>query len=211
MPAIPAFRSAVFLSVFVVLALPGCTRSYQVVEVPQYGADLYPTSQTRSGVTVAIDEIRTADRAKRYFGVNLIREGILPVNVVVSNYGKQRVAVKPSDIVLSSWKDIMDPVPLELVVAAAKREHGRLPSSGEAQLGKFFRGAAFREAVVLPNETYSGVVFFALPPPQRHMEGWFRTVSTYGTGMSRIQVGVTGLDGGERMRFGPFIVTLPEE
>ena len=206
MPAIP-----MFLSVVLALALLGCTRSYQVVEVPQYAADLYPMSHTRSGVTVAVDEIRTADRAKRYFGADLIKQGILPVNVVVSNYGRQRVAVKPSDVVLSSWKDIMDPVPTELVVAAAKRERGRLGSSAEAQLARFLAGASFHEAVLQPNETYSGVVFFALPPPQRRMEGWFRTVSTYGTGMSRIQVGVTGLDGGERMRFGPFLVNLPEE
>ena len=207
MPAIPKF----LLPVVLALALLGCTRSYQVVEVPQYAADLYPLSHTRSGVTVAVDEIRTGERAKRYFGADLIKEGILPVNVVVSNFGRQRVAVKPSDIVLSTWKDIMDPVPTELVVAAAKRQSGRLSSSAQAQLATFFAGTSFHDAVVLPNETYSGVVFFALPPPQRRSEGWFRTVSTYGPAMSRIQVGVSGLDGGERMRFGPFLVNPPEE
>ena len=40
------------------LAVSGCASSYRVVQVPQYGADLYPQSQTRAGVTVAVDERR---------------------------------------------------------------------------------------------------------------------------------------------------------
>jgi hypothetical protein len=95
MPAV-----SIFLSALLALTLAGCSRSYRVVDVPQYGADLYPLSQTKSGVTVAVDEIRGSERAERLFGSDLTREGIFPVNVVVSNYSKQRVVVKPSDILL---------------------------------------------------------------------------------------------------------------
>jgi hypothetical protein len=207
MPAVPAFRSAVLA-----LVLAGCTRSYQVVEVPQYGADLYPVSQTRSGVTVAINEIRSPERVQRYFGADLLKERIFPVNVVVSNYSKQRVALKPSDILLYNFKDVMDPVPLEMVVASAKRQHGGVASAAEEPVDKFFHASAFRDTVLSPNESYSGIVYFALPAPQkRSVEDWFRSVSTYGSGLPKIRVGVTGVEGGERMLFGPFGVTLPEE
>src|SRR5690242_300314 len=155
--------TAVFLTAL--LSLFGCTRSYQVVEVPQYGADLYPSSQTKSGITIAVDEIRAPARAERYFGSDLIKQGLFPVNVVISNYSRRRVTLKQSDILLYRGREIIDPVPIELVVASAKRQHGRIDSSAEEQVGKFFEASAFREAVLLPNETYSGVVFFAPPPP----------------------------------------------
>jgi hypothetical protein len=201
-----------FLGAFIFLALAGCTSSYQVVEVPQYGADLYPTSQTRSGVTIAIDGIRSRDRAKRYFGSDVIREGIFPVNVVVSNYSKQRVALKPSDIVLYRWNEILDPMPIEMVVASAKRQHGAMAVSAEAPVGKFFVSSAFHETVLAPNESYAGVVFFSLPPASsKRFDEWFRTYSVYGTSVPKIRVGVTNLDAGERVLFGPFVIALPEE
>src|SRR5689334_11815025 len=169
----------IFLALLFTLAVAGCAKSYEVVEVPQYGADLYPVSQTRSGVTVAIDEIRSSDRVQRYFGSDLLKERIFPVNVVVSNYSKQRVALKPSDILLYNWKDIMDPVPLEVVVASAKRQHGSIAAAAEEPLDKFFQSSVFRDTVLQPNESYSGVVFFSLPAQKtRGVEDWFRAVST---------------------------------
>lgn len=206
MPALPVFLSAVLA-----LALLGCARSYQVVEVPQYGADLYPTSQTKAGITIAIDEIRRAERAERFFGSDLIGEGLFPINVVVSNYSKQRVTVKPSDILLYRGKEIIDPVPIEMVVAAAKRQHRYLASSTEGQVNKFFQDSTFKEAILLPNESYRGVVFFAPPAPKRLLDRWFRMLNTYSENGPRIRMGVTNMDSGERLLFGPFSVALPQD
>ena len=47
-----------------------------------------------------VDEMKASERVERLFGADLIKEGILPVNVVVSNFGKQRLLLKPSDIML---------------------------------------------------------------------------------------------------------------
>jgi hypothetical protein len=55
----------ILLVALIVLAVSGCASSYRVVQVPQYGADLYPQSQSRSGVTVAIDELKTTERVER--------------------------------------------------------------------------------------------------------------------------------------------------
>jgi hypothetical protein len=201
---------AVLLAAFLALALLGCGRSYQVVEVPHYGADLYPTSQTKVGITIAIDEFRRPERTERYFGTDLIKEGIFPVNVVVSNYSKQRVTVKPSDILLYRGREIIDPLPIEMVTAMAKRQHGYLASSTEEAVNKFFENSTFKEAVLLPNESYRGVVFFAPPGPKKLIDRWFRMFSTYNEGGPRIRMGVTNLDSGDRMLFGPFTVALPQ-
>ena len=141
----------------------------------------------------------------------VISEGIFPVNVVVSNHSKQRVSVSPSDILLYRGKEIIDPVPVEMVVASARRQHGYVASSAEVQVSKFFESSTFRETVLQPNESYRGVVFFAPPVPKRLIDRWFRMLNTYSEGGPKIRLGVTGMDSGDRMLFGPFSVALPQD
>lgn len=198
------------LGVATSLALAGCASSYQVVRMPQREADLYPLSQTKAGITVAIDEVKSAARAERYFGANLIEDGILPVNIVLSNYGARRVVIKPSDIVLFRGKAMMDPLPIEVVAEAAKRQR-RLRSRTEERVDNFFVGIAFKEAVLLPKDTYQGVMFFATPRPEKKArDAFFRVLSMFGEGGPRMRVGVTDLETGDRLHFGPFSLSLPE-
>jgi hypothetical protein len=192
------------------LVLQGCAGSYRVVQIPQYEADLYPLSQAKAGITISIDEIKSPQRAERYFGADLIKEGIVPVNVVVSNYGKQRVVVKPSDILLYRGKEIIDPLPVEMVVATAKRQHRFLRFNTEEEVNKFFENATFKETVLLPQETHRGVMFFATPTPRRTVDRFFTALSVYREGGPKIRVGLTNLDTGERLLFGPFSIALPQ-
>src|SRR5882757_9947027 len=92
----------------VALALLSCASPYQVVKLPEREADLYPLSQTRAQITIAIDEIANTERGWRYFGADLTSEGILPVVVVVTNYGMDRVVVRPSDILAHRGVEIVD-------------------------------------------------------------------------------------------------------
>lgn len=200
----------VLLQVLLTLALLGCASSYQVVQIPEHSADLYPLAQTKAGITIAIDEIKSPKRTERYFGADLIKEGILPVNVVVSNHGKEPVVVKPSDVMLHRGMEIMDPLPLEMVVARAKSQHRFLPSKTEEEVAKFFENAAFKERILLPKDTYRGVMFFAVPAPDRTTDRFFKILSVYREGGPRIRVGLTNADTGERLLFGPFSLALPE-
>jgi hypothetical protein len=193
------------------LVVCACSSSYRVVQVPQYGADLYPQAQTRSGITVAVDEMKSATRVERLFGADLIKEGILPVNVVVSNFGKQRMILKPSDILLHQGKEVIDPVPVEMVLATAKRQKSFLRSSTQAEVDKYFEEATFKETTLLPNETYRGVMFFAVPAQQKKTaDRFFTTWSVYREGGPKVRVGITNLDSGERVLFAPFPIRLPE-
>lgn len=178
------------------LVLSACASSSRVVQLPQYGADLYPQAQTLAGVTVAVDEMRNAERVERLFGADLVKAGILPVNVVMSNYGKQRVLLKPSDILLYQGKEVIDPLPLATVMTAAKP--------------KSYGDAVLKETVVYPNQTYRGVMFFAIPAPKRGLERFFASLSLYPDDGPRMRVGLTNLESGERILFAPFPVKLPE-
>ena len=200
----------VFAPVLLALFLVSCAGSYQVVQIPQYAADLYPLSQTKAGVTIAIDEIKNPTRVARYFGADLIRVGVLPVSIVVSNHGENRAVVKPSDILLHRGKEIIDPIPVEVVAAAAKRQHGTLRSETEKKVDSFFENIAFKETVLLPNDTYQGVMFFAIPRTGERRGRFFTVLRAFREEGPRILLGVTDLDTGERLRFGPLSLSFPE-
>lgn len=193
----------------VALLVSACASSYRVVQVPQYGADLYPQSQTRSGITVAVDEMNNAGRVERLFGADLIKEGILPVNVVVSNFGKQRVLLKPSDILFYQGSEVIDPLPVEMVMAAAKRQK-YLRSSTEKQVDRYFGDATLRETTLYPNGTYRGVMFFALPAAKRPLDRFFTSLSILRDDEPKMRIGLTNLESGERVLFAPFALRLPE-
>lgn len=191
------------------LIVSACASSYRVVQPPQYGADLYPRSQTKLAITVAVDEMNSPERVERLFGAELIGEGILAVNVVVSNYGKQRLLVKPSDILLYQGKEVIDPIPVEMVMTIAKRRKN-LYASTAGEIDKYFEASTFKETAVYPGETHRGVVFFAVPAPKRRLDRFFTMFTGYGDGGPKLRLGVTNLESGERVLFAPFPVTLPE-
>jgi hypothetical protein len=198
-----------FVPILPVLMLLGCSAA-PVVQMPQYEADVYPLSQTIAGVTIGIDEITRPERAERYFGADLLKAGILPVSIAVSNHGKERVIVKPSDVLLHRGKDVMDPLPLEFVVATARRQYEFFRSKSEKEVAKFFESAMFKETLVKPNGSYRGVMFFAAPAPKRASERFLAALGVRRDGDAGIRVGLTNRDTGERLLFGPFSLTFPD-
>src|SRR5581483_1922737 len=131
------------ISILIAVGLAGCASTYQVVQVPQREADMYPLSDTRQGVSVAIDEITSSDRAASYFGTDLLRVGVVPLVVVISNNGEHRIDVKPADILLTRGTQIIDPFRLETVVAMARKQHGSVSSMTQKSLARYFDGVAF--------------------------------------------------------------------
>ena len=183
--------------VFLAAVLVGCAGSYQAAQIPKYEADLYPQSETKAGITIGIDEINRPERAQRYFGADLTAEGIVPVYVAVSNHGQRRVVVKPSDVLLHRGNEVVDALSPQAVAAAAKR-----PSE------KSFANLALKETVLSPSETYHGVVFFAAAKPKGAVERLLSALSGSRESGARIRVGLTSVDTGERVLFGPFPLTL---
>jgi len=181
----------------VAVALLGCAASQPAVQPLPYEADLYPLAQTRDGVTVAIDEIRSPQRAERYFGADLLKEGLLPVHVVVSNHGKQRLAVKSLDVLASHGKEVIDALPLEALLAAVAGQH-------RAHVRSSLEGTIFKAAVLAPGETYRGTVFFSAPPAKGAADRFLALLSPNPESGRKVRVGLTNLDTNERLLFGPF-------
>ena len=202
-------------SLLFLLSLVACSSSYHVVRMPAREADVFPVAETKAGITVAIDEINNPSRAARYFGVDLMDQGILAVNVIVSNYGEHKASVKPSDVLLLRGKAVIDPLPIQFVAKAAKRDR-RLRSRTEAHVDRFFHKIAFKETVLLPNDSYQGVLFFQEHTPtkkkkKKEKDSFFSVVEVFTDGGPKIRVRVTDLDTRQRLSFGPFTISLPAQ
>lgn len=189
----------------VVLSLAACAggKSVELVQIPQRDADLYPWAQQRAGVVLAVDEIVDPARVRQYFGADLLKQNLLPVSVIVSNHGEHRIAVRPSDILLMRGGTVVDPMPIERVAAMAKDEMGRLHSETEQDVEKHFRSLALRERTLAPNENYQGLLFYPQPQPKERNR-LFAVLSLFREGGLKMRVGLTDLDTGQRLPFGPF-------
>jgi hypothetical protein len=209
----PCTRASILVvSVILSVLVPaGCASPYRVVRMPQREADLYPLSQTKDGITIAIDQIKGASRAERYFGADLIKAGIVPVAVIVSNYGAHPVSVKPEDVLLHRGKEIIDPLPVEVVLRIAKSQHWFLRAKTEQQIEDYFAVMAFTETTLLPSDSYQGVMFFSLPKQRRPRETLFMMSSLFREGGPKVRIGVTDVETHERLHFGPFSLSSQQD
>lgn len=194
---------------FLAVVALACT-SYEVIRPPLRNADLYPLSQTRQEIAVAIDQIRDPGRVKRYFGVDLTQAGILPVQVIVSNQGDGRVRVTPADVLLLSGNQVVDPVPLARVVDLVGRDGLVTTDGAEQRIAEYFAELALRDRVLAPGETHHGIVFFQTPQRRRGSSRFFRVASLFPQPSLRLNVVATDLDAEERIHFGPFGLSTGE-
>jgi hypothetical protein len=186
----------------------GCATSFEVVQLPERSADLYPLALTQGKTTVAVDEIRNPDRVRRYFGIDLLALDIVPVNIVVSNHTEEPVLVKPADVLLHRDNEIIDPLPVEQVAALAKRQ-GRLNRETREQVDAYYRDLAFKTTVVAPNDTYQGILFFPIEDPDGSSKNLFRRIALWMQGDMQLDVVVETARGADRLRFGPFGLAGP--
>ena len=195
-----------FLFIVLFLALTACAGTFKVVQLPIREADLYPLSQTVGGISVAVDEISNPDRAWRYFGADLIGYGVLPINITVSNHSGHRCSIKPSDVLLRSGKEVIDPLPIHVVTRLAKRA-SRARAETQEQIDDFFSRLSFTDTVLVPHDSYQGVLFF--PVEDRHKrDPFFSVVTLFLEGRLKMEVVVTDIETHQRTHFGPFSVSI---
>lgn len=202
-------RSLAVLILLFLLGLTACSSSYRVVQLPLRDADLYPRAQTKGGVTIAVDEITEPQRVKSYFGADLLRADILPVNIIVSNHGDRRYLINPADVLLLKGSSVIDPVPAEIVAATAKAQHGHMTEIAVKQINAFFSDLSLKETVLAPQDRYQGVLFFKTGDRDRRMryrsdERFFTVLKLFREGSFKAYVAVTDVETGERIHFGPF-------
>lgn len=185
------------------LLLTACA-SFRIVELPQREADVYPHAETRAGVSVAVDEIQEPERSRRYFGADLPGRGILPVLVVVSNHGEHRVAVRPADLLLLQGRDVLDPLPVEIVKEIPKDRFGIVTDETEERIDELYEHLTLRETILAPGEHYQGVLFFEGVEPPNRFSRYFRLLRPFAHPTMKLHVRLTDLESDDRVRFGPF-------
>ena len=193
-------RRLIILVMLSILGLTACTTEYMVVQVPLRNADLYPRSLTRSEVTVAVDGITDRDRVETYFGVDLLKAKILPVNIIFSNRGKGRYIIKPSDVLLLKGNEAVDPMPVETVVEVAKDLHARISDKTAKQVNTYFANLALQETVLVPQDSCQGVMFFKIKEDEEEDHS-FVIRRLFREGSMKIYIGVTNAETGERTIF----------
>ena len=195
------------------LGLTACSAPspYVIVEMPEREADLYPLSQTKEGVTVAVDEITNPDRSMQYFGIDMFEHGIVPINVVISNHTDRRQLISPSDILLLRGRNsVVDPLPIQTVSGLVNRDYWDLDPNTQEQINEHFEELSLQETVLVPDQVYQGVLFFQAAKPDKYKSSdrYFTVMSLYSGGTLSLKVSVADLDTRERMHFGPFPVSV---
>lgn len=184
-------KKLMVIMLFLTGSLTACTTT-RMVQPPLRNADVYPNAQTIAGLTVAVDEIFDPDRVKRYFGIDLTKEDILPVNIIFSNQGDDRFLVKPSGILLTEGNSVIDAMPVDAVEALV-RDRSRPVAD-----------VVMQETVVQPLGNYQGVLFFKTKRADAVLYGEFENIFS---SRLAVRVVVTDQDSGERILFGPYALS----
>ncbi len=197
-------RNSIAFVLLVPVLLAGCA-SYELMEIPARRADLYPLADRRGGVALAVDDLGDPRRSRRFFGADLREHGVLPIGVVVSNHGADRIAVGPADVLMLRGSRVVDPLPLETVGEIVKDRFLAVSPGTKRELERVLAEAAFRQTVVAPGQSYQGVVFFDAVHEEESRAGrFFRMLRAYPRALFQIHVGVTELGSRQRTHFGPF-------
>jgi len=118
------------------LSLSGCY-SYTPAVAPFKLPQAHPNAQQVNGATVAARTWNTQEEARAAFGFNIIKAGLLPVQVVFDNQSDQTLQINPSQTFLINDKDELFPV---LDNQSAYERVGRATDFPEAVRG--FSGGA---------------------------------------------------------------------
>lgn len=78
----------------VVLVLSGCAGSYESREVPFRPPAAYGSMQVVAGAQLAAEAYAESAQAKKMFGFDIRKAGLLPVQVVIDNAGEEPLEIK---------------------------------------------------------------------------------------------------------------------
>lgn len=140
-------------------------------------------------MSVAVDPISNPERVRQYFGADLTKEDILPVNIIMTNHGEDAFLVKPQDVLLLEGDSVVDPLTLE--------QAGKSVKGGEKRMEEL----AFQEKVIPPTGSYQGMLLFKI---KKRESGLYARVEKFFTDGLSLRIVVTDRDSGERITFGPY-------
>jgi len=197
-------RSSLVLLALIPALSAGCA-SFDLVQLPSRKADLYPRAEQNRDIWIAVDAITQAKRSRRFFGADLADHGIHPIEIVVTNFGRKRIRIGPSDVFLVRGGAVIDPIPLDEVEAVVTDRLGIVTGGTSERIGRFLLDLSFRDSVVGPGQSYHGVMFFDTSEDDPGaISRFFRVTRLYPEPSFYLTAAVTDLDRKRRVGFGPF-------
>ena len=76
------------------LFILGCVHNTQFPDVPISDVSMYARNLNNNGLKIASDPFIEEDRVIRYFGENLLSDGILPVMIIIDNGSEKAVLIE---------------------------------------------------------------------------------------------------------------------
>lgn len=140
-------------------------------------ASAYPAKASQAGLTVSADTYADPDKSKAVFGVELVRKGLLAVNLIFKNDGPKKFFVYTNQITFKDANGQSNPRLQVTQVAAAIERRGFASGLGTASVGVGAFGLAARASPALaqsylevslagrllgPQSRANGFVFFGL-------------------------------------------------
>ncbi|HET8701139.1 MAG TPA: hypothetical protein VFL97_05690 [Nitrococcus sp.] len=177
------------------------------MRIPVRDAGLYPLSQTLAEISVGVDPLEEPQRVVRYFGVNLLEQGIMPVVITISNHGSSRTEVNPADILLRRGNSVIDPLPLEDVIN--KVTDWRMSEETATQAKHYLRNLSFQDRVLMAGDTYQGVLFFPVQRESDTSDSGFAVIDVFSGYLLKLTVVVSDLNEKELYTYGPFTLEQP--
>lgn len=201
----------ILIAVFAVSIMYGCA-GYSAKTVNIQDADKYAFSQNKDGVIFAIDPYFDEKKQKEVFDTNhssMVKEGLMPVNVIVTNNSGSMMSIDKNDIVLILPDGSTNkPLTVEEAYKRAKKSTaGRTILWGvlTGGIGAAIAGASssgandaimtdlqnkeLKPQTINANSTVNGFVYFEVPKDIKSLEG-IKVVSNLKNGQKSLEFSI---------------------
>jgi len=175
---IKSFHTACWISFLMILSiLAGCSRTPVIYpDFPNHSPDQYQYHQENNGLVIGISPITDPQEIRKYFGVNLLEGGVLPVFLSANNQNPKAIFVLQREHItlgLNSNTDkqpeIIDSSDREsMAIAAHLLSALFIPAwaSAESEYFELKQNLArkeFRSKTLSPGRQTDGFVYFQIP------------------------------------------------
>lgn len=103
-------RILLFLSVCIMTTTLGCTKAYKAQPLPFKAPSAYGNMVETNGIQVGAQAFSDTDSAQEAFGFDIRGAGMLPVQMVFDNQGRQSVEINPGQTFLEDHQGNLWPV-----------------------------------------------------------------------------------------------------
>ena len=187
-----------FRPVAIFLVMSGCASFQPKLQQQDFIAARQPSvSEVKDGLSTSVEEFATPNKSRMAFDADIARDGVLALLIRVENKGSHNYRIQPNDITAFLGDQHLSALPGDKAASkAATSEYvgkalgwtlatgpfaivlwpGTIAGSAShtayinRRIKRHFQSLEFKEAVVKPNETATGFMYFDIPEKSKRLE-----------------------------------------